>query len=141
VARSGPDPERSRGVILREWWSRLLGSLRRDDRLEREMEREMAFHVEMSARRNEARGMTHAAAVRQAKMAFGSEDAFREKEREAQRVRVFEIVISDFRFGLRSLGRSRSFTVAAVLIMALGIGASTAMFTVVNAVLLRPLPI
>jgi len=63
---------------LRAWWSRLRGTLRRDDGLEREMEREIAFHLEMSARRNVERGMTPEAAARDARLAFGSVEAARE---------------------------------------------------------------
>ena len=128
-------------MSFRAWWSRLRGTLRRNDALERDMEREMAFHLEMAAKRNAERGMMPHAAARQAKLAFGSIDAAREDARDAQRARLLENVVSDVRFAARTLRRAPSFAVATVLTMALGIGASTAIFSVVDAVLLRPLPI
>ena len=105
-------------MTLRAWWSRLRGSLRRDDALEREMERELEFHVEMSTQRNVERGMAPDAARRQAKLAFGSPESIKESAREAYRARVAENVISDIGFALRSLRRSPSFTTAAVLTVA-----------------------
>ena len=128
-------------MSLRAWWSRMRGSVRRDDALETDMEREMAFHLEMSAQRNVSRGMTPDAAKRQANLTFGSSDAVREEAREAYRARNVENFVNDVRFALRALRRSPSFAVTAILTVAIGIGASTAIFSVVDAVLLRPLPI
>ncbi|HWH50278.1 MAG TPA: permease prefix domain 1-containing protein, partial [Gemmatimonadaceae bacterium] len=128
-------------MSLRAWWSRIRGTLRRDDSLEREMKREMEFHLEMAAKRNMERGMPSDAALRQAKLTFGSAEAAREDAREAQRARLMENVASDVRFALRTLRRAPSFAVATILTMTLGIGASTAIFSVVDSVLLRPLPI
>jgi putative ABC transport system permease protein len=126
---------------VRAWWSRLRGTLRRDAALEREMEREMAFHLEMATKRNVERGMTPEAAARNARLTFGSIEAAREDARHAHRARVIENIVADVRFGVRALRRTPSFATATMLTMALGIGASTAIFTVVDAVLLRPLPV
>ena len=128
-------------MSLRSWWSRLRGSLRRDDSLEREMEREMAFHLEMSTQRNMGRGMEPDSAKRAARVAFGSADAVREEARDAYRARFIENVLTDIRFAFRGLRRAPAFALTAILTVALGITASTAIFSVTDAVLFRPLPI
>ena len=101
----------------------------------------MAFHLDMSTERNVRRGMIPEDAQRLAKAAFGSVDAVREEAREAHRARVLENVLYDVRFALRGLRRSPSFALTAILTVAVGIGTSTAIFSVVDAVLFRPLPI
>ena len=128
-------------MSLRAWWSRIRGTLRRDDALDEEMEREMAFHLDMSTQRNLGRGMAPEAAKRQARLAFGSPDAVREEARDAYRARVVENILNDIRFTFRGFRRSPSFALTAILTVALGISASTAIFSVTDAVLFRPLPI
>ncbi len=128
-------------MSLRAWWSRIRGTLRRDDALDKEMEREMAFHLDMSAQRNIGRGMAPEPAKRHARLAFGSPDAVREEARDAYRARVAENILNDVRFAFRGLRRSPSFALTAILTVALGISASTAIFSVTDAVLFRPLPI
>src|SRR5687768_17201238 len=136
-----PDPGDGQLMSLRAWWSRLRGTIRRDDTLEQEMEREMAFHLDMATQRNVSRGMSAEEATRHAKATFGSADAVREEARDAYRARFLENVIADVRFAIRGFRRSPSFALTAILTVAIGIGASTAIFSVVDAVLLRPLPI
>ena len=123
----------------RELKARVRGSLEQAS-LERQMDVEMRFHVDQATERNLRAGMTPAEARRQALLAFGAVDAFREEARGAHRARTLENVVADVRFTVRSLVKSPSFTIAALLTVALGIGASTAVFSVVNAALLRPLP-
>ncbi len=125
---------------LREWWARVRGTLRQDS-LENDMQREMQFHLDMAAQRNERRGVSPDAAKRQARLTFGSAEEFKEAGREVSRARLAENVLDDVRYALRGMRRAPAFSVTAVATMALGIGASTALFTVLNAVLLRPLPI
>ena len=101
----------------------------------------MAFHLDMSTQRNVGRGMAPEAAKRHARLAFGSTDAVREEGRDAYRARIAENILSDVRFAFRGLRRSPSFALTAILTVALGISASTAIFSVTDAVLFRPLPI
>lgn len=119
--------------------SRLRGSRVREE-LEREMDEEIKFHLHMSQQRNLRRGITEAEARRMAAVQFGSVESFKEEAREEQRVRWLENIAADVRFTWRTLRAAPVFAIAAILTIALGIGANTAVFSVVNGVLLRPLP-
>jgi len=118
---------------------RRMGLLVQRGRFRSELEEEMRFHREEMEREIEAGGVNGAEARRAARRRFGNETRVRERSQEVVGFQ-FETVAQDLRFAVRQLRRNKGFTVTAVVTLALGICASVAIFAIVDAALIRPLP-
>ncbi|HEX7778460.1 MAG TPA: permease prefix domain 1-containing protein, partial [Vicinamibacterales bacterium] len=121
------------------WWRRLTGFWRQNE-INRGLDDEIAFHIEQQTAKNVRAGMSTADARRAALLKFGGVEPLKERTRDEFRPAVVQDFLRDMRIGARMLRRAPGFAAATILTIGLGTGAATAVFSVVNGVLLRPLP-
>ena len=115
-------------------------ALFRKRNLDRELEDEVLAHLELAERDAIARGLAPEEARQAARRSFGGIEQMKEDHRDGRSVRWMENLLRDFRYGMASLARDPGFAAVTIGLLALGIGANTAMFSIVDAVLLKPLP-
>src|ERR1700733_11593733 len=118
------------------WWQSWKGTAKRDA----DLERELLSDLELEEEEQQERGLSAEEARSAARRAFGNTTLIREQTRAAWSRVWLEQLVRDMKYGTRTLLRSPEFAIVSVLVMALGIGATTSLFTMVRAVLLRPLP-
>jgi predicted permease len=109
--------------------------------VERELDEELQFHLDRYVEAEKRSGVPHGEAVRRARLVFGGVDRAKEESRDGRGLFLLETLLRDLRQGARTLARSPGFTIVAMLLLTLGIGANTAMFQLLNALALRPLPV
>ena len=124
---------------VRAWFMRLFGVFG-SIKSERELSAEIESHLQLHVDDNIRAGMTPVEARRRAVIALGSVEGTKEAYRDRRGLPAIESLVRDVRYGIRTLIKSPGFAVAGIVILGLGIGVNTAIFTVVNAVVLRPLP-
>jgi predicted permease len=125
---------------LRELWRRLIFYFKREQ-FDRELDDEMSFHLEMKARSKMADGIQPDTAQLAAKKQFGNETRLKERSREVWGFRWVEMTIKDLQYSLRMIRKTPVFSAVVILSLALAIGANTAIFSLINAVLIKTLPV
>jgi hypothetical protein len=123
-----------------EDWTLRLRSLFKRNAVERELDDELRFHFEQQVASYTRQGLPYEEAARRARLALGTVDRIKEEHRDVRGVRLVDDLHRDVSFGTRQLRRSPGFALAAIFCLALGIGATTTIVTVVNTILLQPLP-
>ena len=126
--------------LLRALLSR-IAALFQPHKLDRELDEELRAHIELAVAENGRRGMSPKEARREALRSFGSMTQIREDYRTRRGLPMLEQLMRDLRFAARQLSRAPGFAFTAILTLALGLGANTAVFSLINGLLLRPLPV
>jgi predicted permease len=122
-------------------WSSWLRGVFGRSTLEHDMADELRFHIDARIADLRGGGVSADAAARQARVEFGSVESYKDACRDARGLRLLDDVRADLRYAVRTLMRTPAFALMAIVSLALGIGANTAVFSVVNALVLEPLPI
>ena len=126
---------------LMSFFRSLITMIFRRDRVESEMDEELRLHIENRADDLERSGLPRAEAMRRARIEFGGQERFKEEIRDELGGQWLETLWTDVRYGLRMLRKTPGFASVAILTLALGIGANTAIFTLMNGLMLHTLPV